>query len=215
MVSSSSSSLSGFALPELTNTKPTWRRWAKARRAEMDMACLSAVLVARLRALPEVAGARHLLLYLPMPGEVDVTPLAQQSGAGGEAPRCCYVPRCTTGADSERRLAVHRWVPGATPLKTSRFGVREPDPALVPETDPEVLDLVIVPALLLSEQGERIGYGGGYYDRFLPALSARCARVGVLPDALVVPGLPQDPWDQRVNLVVTETRLLRPESLAP
>jgi 5-formyltetrahydrofolate cyclo-ligase len=188
---------------DIPGDKPALRAWAKGRRAGMNWDALSRTLTGRLRALPEMAAARDVLLYLAMPGEVRVEDLAEGEDA---STRRWYAPRCAPG----RRLAVHPYAPGTTPLRPGPFGIREPDPALAPEQDPSALDLVIVPALLLSESGDRIGHAGGYYDRFLPRLSPTCTRVGVLPDALVLPDLPRDPWDQRVDLVVTETRVLRP-----
>jgi 5-formyltetrahydrofolate cyclo-ligase len=183
--------------------KPTLRRWAQEQRATLDMAELSAVLVERLVGLPEFQAARSILLYLAMPGEVDLDALVTRAEALG---RAWHVPRCAP----RRRLAVHLFVPGETPLRAGPFGIREPDPEQVPEAEPGKLDLVIVPGLLLSERGERVGYGGGYYDRFLPRLRPDCARVGLMPDALVVPSLPSDPWDQPIPLIVTESRILRP-----
>jgi 5-formyltetrahydrofolate cyclo-ligase len=186
--------------------KAALRAWARRRRADQDIkARLSDALRERLRVLPEFEAARDILLYLAMPGEVSVESLAERDAAR-QPGRRYYGPRCAP----RRRLAVHRYVPGETPLRPGPFGIREPDPAEVPEEDASRLDLVIVPALLLGEGGERIGHGGGYYDRFLPRLRPDCRRVGVLPDALILPHLPQDPWDQRLDILVTESRVLRP-----
>ncbi|MBC8102588.1 MAG: 5-formyltetrahydrofolate cyclo-ligase, partial [Cytophagales bacterium] len=73
---------------------------------------------------------------------------------------------------------------------------------------PANLDLVIVPALLFSVQGDRQGYGGGFYVRFLPSVPSSCIRLGALPDALVLPSLPRDLWDVPMDLILSETRLL-------
>lgn len=180
--------------------KPALRRWAKERRSQLDLPALSAILRERLTALPEWRTARRTLLYVPLPGEVDLLPLTQDST------RRWHLPRCAPG----RRLAIHPFVPGESSLIAGPFGLLEPDPA-VGETDPQTLDLVVVPALSLSENGARLGYGAGYYDRFLPHLSPRCVRVGALPDALLRPELPSDPWDIPLDCVVTETRCFRRE----
>lgn len=182
--------------------KPHLRLWAQQRRAEIDWAALSETLTERVASLPEMKAARNILLYLAMRNEVSVERLIE---ARGESTRRWYAPRCAPG----RRLAVHRYLPGETALRRGPFGIREPDPEREPEIAPFPLDLVLVPALLLSEQGDRLGYGGGYYDRFLPTLAPGCKRVAALPDALVLPHLPRDPWDQRLDVLVTETRVLR------
>jgi len=176
--------------------KPAWRKWARERRAGLDIDALTTALVANLRALPAFAAARHVLLYLAMSGEVRV----EEAWAPDDG-KSWYAPRCAP----KRRLAVHPYVPGETPLRAGPFGIREPDPTLTPEAeDPALLDLVIVPGLVFSERGGRIGYGGGYYDRFLPRTRPDCLRVVVAPSPLVVPDLPADPWDAPVDLLVTE-----------
>lgn len=185
--------------PPLPADKHSLRRWARGRRAELDRDGLSETLTSRLRALPEMEDARHVLLYLATPEELCVEALAED-----DPRRFWYAPRCAP----KRRLAVCRYVPGETPLRTGPFGIREPDPAAEPEADPALLDLVIVPALLLSERGDRLGAGGGYYDRFLPRLSPGCRCVGALPEDLVLPELPRDPWDQTLDCIVTETRTI-------
>lgn len=171
----------------------------------MDWPTLSQTLVGRLGALAELQAARHVLLYLAMPHEVRVEALADDTA---EPARSWYVPRCAP----DRQLAVYRYRPGSTFLLSGPFGIREPDPARESEVDPSVLDLVLVPALLLSEQGDRLGYGGGYYDRFLARLAPSCSTVGMLPDALLLPHLPRDPWDRQLGCLVTPNRVLRPGS---
>jgi 5-formyltetrahydrofolate cyclo-ligase len=184
--------------------KPALRDWAlRLRAAEREAIEASfPVLITGLRDLPEFRAARAVLLYLAMPAEVPV-----EAVVAANPETAFYAPRC---APRRRRLTVHRYLPGETPLRPGPFGIREPDPARVPEADPAMLDVVLVPALLLGESGERLGYGGGYYDRFLPRLRAGCTTVGLLPDRLVLPRLPQDPWDQRIGIILTEFRVLRP-----
>jgi 5-formyltetrahydrofolate cyclo-ligase len=190
--------------PTIPDDKPGLRLWAQERRAALDVTTLSDVLTTRLRSLPEFATAHHVLLYLGMPGEVNVESLLDSD----DAERRWYTPRCAP----KRRLAVHPFVLGETPLRPGPFGIREPDPVQVPEADPAILDAVIVPALLLSRDGWRLGYGGGYYDRFLPRLRPDCCRIGVLPDALVLPTPPPnliDPWDAPLDVIVTESAIFR------
>jgi 5-formyltetrahydrofolate cyclo-ligase len=191
-------------MPNHGTEKAALRLQAKEIRATLDMPALSATLCRRIAALPEYSSAQHVLLYLAMPGEVTVEDLMIQEGSDTKQ---FYVPRCAP----KRRLAIHSYVTGETPLRSGPFGIREPDASQVPEATPEVLDLAIVPALLFSETRDRLGYGGGYYDRFLPKLSASCVRIGTLPEALVFPSLPCDPWDVPLDLIVTENRVLAPE----
>ena len=179
--------------------KAEWRLWAQETRLTLDWPLLSTVLTERLKAVPEFQSAHHVLLYLAMAAEVSVEAVMQQG-----LDKTWYVPR----SGPNRCLAIHPYTPEETPLRAGPFGIREPDPTRVPEADPNLIDFVVVPALLVSEQGERLGYGGGYYDRFLPRLRPDCLRVSVFPEALVVPTLPTDTWDIPLHRIITESRVL-------
>jgi 5-formyltetrahydrofolate cyclo-ligase len=168
------------------------RAWARNIRNASNPPMLWPLLAA----LPEFQRASHVLLYAAMKSEIDVLPLAELPG------RRYYLPRCA----EERRLAVHGY---PCPLETSRFGIPEPL-ASDPEVDPMILDFVVVPGLAFTASGERLGQGGGYYDRFLSRLSPSCIAVGVVPATLLVATLPTDPWDIPVRLVVTERGVAKP-----
>jgi 5-formyltetrahydrofolate cyclo-ligase len=177
--------------------KSELRRWAQERRTALPLSSLSEILVHRICELPEWEAAGHVMIYLAMPKEISIeTILTQQTS------KRWYIPRCAPS----RRLAIHPYEPEVTPLRTGPFGIQEPDPIQVPEVDPTILDAVIVPALLLTPQGERLGYGGGYYDRFLPRLRLDCLRIGAIPEELLVETIPQDPWDMVLDIVVTPSR---------
>lgn len=164
------------------------------------MSALSSVLAAQIATLPEFQAATIVLIYLATPEEVNLESLCE-----GEVSKMWVVPRIAPG----RRLTLHRFQPGMTALQHGMFGIREPEENAA-SVEPESIDLVLVPALMASERGERLGYGGGYYDRLLPQLHADCTRIVVLPEALVRPELPTDPWDQPLDILVTEARILRP-----
>ncbi|GAB4460163.1 MAG: 5-formyltetrahydrofolate cyclo-ligase [Armatimonadaceae bacterium] len=182
------------------NDKQVLREWAIAKRKEVNLEAAAKRLLEQLTLLPEWQSARRVLLYLAMPDELNVEAILWEN-----AGKAWFVPRCAP----KRRLAVHRYVPGETPMHRGPFGIREPDPAQVAETDPTEMDLVIVPALLYAPNGWRLGHGGGYYDRFLPRLRPDCVRIGLVPDELIVETLPVDPWDQPVQVVQTPTRHFR------
>lgn len=170
--------------PSPASPKTEWRTWALEARRSLDRASLSAQLHTLL--LPTLADARQVLLYASTEEEIDVLSLV------ATLPEIqFYLPRCAP----QRRLAVHAY---PCPLVTSRFGIREPATS-EPEVEPSVLDLVLVPALVLDTRGYRLGYGGGYYDRFLPRLRPDCRTLGIAP--FTVPELPIDPWDIPVGLL--------------
>ena len=129
--------------------------------------------------------------------EPDTRPVLELALDGGKT---LYLPRVTGPGRMEaapvRSLA--QLVPGA-------WEIPEP-PAEAPAAAPETIDLVLLPCLAAAPDGVRLGWGGGYYDRFL----ARCAAPGAVlcPEALIAPFLPAEPHDAPVGWIVTERRIL-------
>jgi 5-formyltetrahydrofolate cyclo-ligase len=77
------------------------------------------------------------------------------------------------------------------------------------------LDLVVVPGVAFDAEGRRLGRGGGYYDATLALLPRGAARLGVAFEIQVVPAVPEEPHDVRLDGVVTEARVLFPLTPSP
>ena len=104
---------------------------------------------------------------------------------------------------------IARKVADASQLAPAPFGLREPPPSC-PAVDPLEIGAVLVPALAYDRRGYRLGYGGGYYDRFLPLLGPSVVSVGLAYEALLVDRLPIESHDRPVQWVLTEDRSLGP-----
>lgn len=98
-------------------------------------------------------------------------------------------------------LQFRKWWPGA-PMRPGVYGIPVP-------VDTEVLlpDVVIVPVNGFDEQGYRLGYGGGYFDRTLAALERRALSIGVAFEALRLPTIHPQPHDIPMDFIVTEERI--------
>lgn len=160
-------------------------------------AAASALVQERVLALPEVQCAGTVHVYAAFRSEVETAPLFGRLHARGVRVAMPIV----TGPG---RLQ-HRLYAGPASLKPGRFGVLVPSGT--PKVHPSVLDVVLVPALAVDRTGVRLGYGGGFYDRFLKQAAA--FRVGLAFDALVVDRLPSEPHDARLDAVVTEAETIR------
>ncbi len=152
----------------------------------------SAALCQRLAAWPVLRQARTVLTYLAFRNELDLGDLFDL------LPQIDWVvPRIVEG----QRMALHPYDPDR--LVRHRFGMLEPAPDL-PMVDPVTLDVVLVPGVAFDPSGGRLGFGGGYYDRFLLATPA--LRVGVTHDDCLAETLPVGEHDQRMDWIVTPTR---------
>jgi 5-formyltetrahydrofolate cyclo-ligase len=96
---------------------------------------------------------------------------------------------------------VHHEIRSVTELFPSRFGLLEPDPG-APRVEPEEIDLVVVPGLAFDLTGNRLGFGKGYYDRFLTRV--RAVKGALLYTLQIVDRVPADGRDVAVDLLVTE-----------
>jgi len=159
-----------------------------------EVAAASAAVCRRLAGWPVLQTADTVLTYLAFQNEVDLAPLLRH------LPRVRWVVPRIEG----RQLILHPYDPAR--LVRHPFGMLEPDPGL-PVVDPTALDVVLVPGVAFDRRGGRLGFGGGYYDRFLPTTPA--LRVGVTYDRCLTDALPCTEADQRMDWVVTPTELLR------
>ena len=93
-------------------------------------------------------------------------------------------------------------VPGA-------YGIPEPSPSSFREASPEDIDLVLVPGACFNLKGYRIGYGGGYYDKFLPGIRKDALALGLCFDFQIVSSIEPEKHDVPVDMVLTEKRMIK------
>ncbi len=106
-----------------------------------------------------------------------------------------------------KSLIWHSWAL-KQPLQTNSYRILEPLPT-APLLQPKDIDLIIVPAVACDEQGYRLGYGGGYYDRLLSSPQwAVKPTIGVVFDFAFLPQLPINSWDIKLHGVCTEKELM-------
>lgn len=84
-----------------------------------------------------------------------------------------------------------------------------------PQTDPVVIDVVIVPGIAFTADGRRLGQGGGWFDRFLAGIRVDCSAIGVCFDEQLLADLPTEPHDVILDAVVTESGVARPVQRNP
>lgn len=89
------------------------------------------------------------------------------------------------------------------------YGIPAPDPQRDQKIEPEDLDLVIVPLLGFDRRRYRIGYGAGFYDRYLPRLSREADIIGVAFSEQEVPKIPHDQYDFVLPAILTDKELLQ------
>lgn len=157
----------------------------------------SAEAVTRLAGLPELSGARTVLLYAATDTELDPTGLTD--ALGRRDVRTLY-PR-VRGEDLELVAAASR-----SRLSLGYRGILEPTG---PAVDPAVVDVALVPGSAFDPHGRRLGRGGGHYDRLLGRLADTATTVGLCFSCQMVPAVPTEAHDVPVDVVVTERAVYR------
>lgn len=182
-----------FVQPLPTDSKETWRRWARQKRSSLANPNLDDAVVKRLQAWKPYQQASHVLSYLAFGSEVNVTALHHDTS------KVFYVPR----SHPDYTLSIH---PLSSDLEPHRYGFLQPLSS-APVIKASQIDLVLVPGLCFDLRGTRLGYGKGHYDRLLTSL-LEVPRVGVTAEALVVEELPREIFDVPMSHLVTEQRVL-------
>jgi 5-formyltetrahydrofolate cyclo-ligase len=208
----------------VADKKALLRREMLARRAAMDPAARAGAdrgIFERLTAMPEYSGARTIFCYVSTEGEPDTRALIED--ALERCKRVC-VPRCS----SSGAMSAHG-ITSTEDLRPGRYGIPEPAEHC-PQVPPDGIDLVIVPCVCCDREGYRLGYGGGFYDRWLEAHAAAPApnshasltvpaatpampdvkvAVALCYEALLAETVPREPHDRRIDIIVTDKALRR------
>lgn len=155
------------------------------------------LIVDRFVGLPEVASAGTVMAFWSFGSEVPTDPLISRLVDAGVR---VALPRIVDG-----HLEPRTWRPGE-PVTETHFGAREP--AAGEMVEPAEIDVVATPGVAFDRDGGRVGYGGGFYDRFLPLTAA--LRAAIAFDAQVVADpLPGAAFDLPVDVIVTESEMIR------
>jgi 5-formyltetrahydrofolate cyclo-ligase len=165
--------------------------------SERDRA--TARIVDRVLSLPEVGRASTVMAFWSFGSEPGTAPLMEALDSRGVR---VALPRIV-GGDME----AYAYAPGDAVTATS-FGASEPSTGVA--LDPSAIDVVVTPAVAFDRSGRRVGYGGGFYDRFFPRTRTDALRIGIGFDLqLVEEELPGGHFDLGLDAIVTESGVVR------
>lgn len=158
---------------------------AKALRKELDISSASSNIIRLVRKEHYYINAKNVLLFYPMKYEIDLRDLLNDD-------KNFYLPKV-----SGDKLYVCPFKKGDE-LRQSGFKVEEPCSSPV---SPEILDLVFVPALMVDAENYRLGYGGGFYDRFLSQYNNFITVIPIAKE-LCVEKLPRESFDIKADFII-------------
>jgi 5-formyltetrahydrofolate cyclo-ligase len=192
-------------IPQLDQRKKAQRAMVRERLAAVapkDRHDKSIRVCRRVEELDAFRHATTVMMYMPLPTEVDVTPLAIRCFQMG-ATVC--VPKVNWERKDMSAVEVVRFEDQE--MELDEHGIRVPRGGRM--VLPTLIDLIIIPGIAFDAQGNRLGRGRGYYDRFLAKIGRAVPKIGVCFDEQIVDEVPTGPGDMKVDLVVSDRRCSR------
>ncbi|HID72928.1 TPA: 5-formyltetrahydrofolate cyclo-ligase [Candidatus Micrarchaeota archaeon] len=152
--------------------------------------------------LTEKYGFDVVMIYISVRKEVDTYELGKELLRMGKTVCAPVVDR------AQRRILPYTLSRIPDDLVDGEYNIPEPSRERGRPVDPLSIDVVAVPGVGFDPRGYRIGYGGGYYDRFLP-LCSNALFVGLAYEFQIVERVPKEAWDIRMDMIITEGRVIK------
>ncbi|MEA4901818.1 5-formyltetrahydrofolate cyclo-ligase [Desulfitobacterium sp.] len=153
------------------------------------------------KGLSKFKAAKTIMSFLNFRDEVDTTLLAVSILESGKR---LILPRCA----SHGILIPAEIHDLNEDIEPGKWGIREPKGEKLNPVNPEEIEMIIIPGAAFDRQGNRLGYGGGYYDRFLNRLRPETPKIALAFSCQILPEIPLEPFDFKMDALVTEEGIL-------
>ncbi|MFR7362934.1 MAG: 5-formyltetrahydrofolate cyclo-ligase [Terrisporobacter sp.] len=164
----------------------------------------SDIITDKLLNLDCIKNAKNIMLYLDFNNEVSTYSLIKKLLNLGK------IVSSPITLKEERKLIPSQITDLKNGIQYGAYNIREPKPECSPAINIKDLDVVIVPAVAYDKNCYRLGYGGGFYDRFLENLRKDAVTIGIAFDLQIFDEVPKEPHDAQLDYIVTESRILTP-----
>lgn len=177
-------------------------RKLQSRLQSEDIAVSDRKIAERVLGLSEYQRAATLFLFISTAAEIDTAPLLRNALASGKR---VAVPRCI--GDGIMQAYV---ISGTEDLTEGAYGILEPRETC-PLLPADAIDFGVVPCVSCDRQGNRLGHGGGFYDRYLA--DAAFPTAALCRELLLCDWIPSDNFDVIVDMVITDEKIYRNKQL--
>ena len=179
---------------ELKNALRARYKQVRAEMSELERSDRDARICAAVTSLASYRFAKTVLMYAPTAGEIDVSPIALHAISVGK--RIAY-PLCNV----DEHTMVFKPVSSPDQLVQGSYSIPEPSDSAETLTDLSE-SICLVPGLVFDREGYRVGYGKGYYDRFLSTYKQ--TKLGIVYSDFILDAVPRGRYDRHVDILVTE-----------
>ncbi len=147
--------------------------------------------------------ANMIMAYIDFRNEVQTEKIIKTAIADGKR---IVIPISVV---ETRQLILSELINYDTELESGAYGILEPKAEYIRETDAKLVDLVLIPGVAFDERGFRVGYGAGYYDRFLETVRPDTSKIALAFELQMVEYAFEDSHDVPVDMIVTEDRIIK------
>ena len=168
---------------------------------EEDRLAWSAILQEEIMKKKEWQEAPVVFSYLTLGKEVDTLPLIREALSQGKR---VYIPVILRNEEGRSQMEASELLSLEEDLAPGTLGILEPRKESLRIRDPRDIAFLLLPGLAFDTRGGRLGYGGGYFDAFLPRLSPRCTLLAAAFSFQVVDEVPMEPHDLKIPALLTE-----------
>jgi 5-formyltetrahydrofolate cyclo-ligase len=189
------------------NLKDNLRKDMLNKRKHMkiqNVSVFSDKIINTIMELPEFINCKNIMLYLSFNKEVNTYPLVKWCFDNGKT---VIAPYCI---QAQKEIVPFKISNLKSDLTKSAFGVMEPKHDLLEKATIEDIDLIIVPGVVFDVHCNRIGFGAGYYDRFLPKRKKNIPAIGICYDYQIINEIPTGEFDVPLDFIITEKRIIFP-----
>lgn len=165
----------------------------------------SLLIINRLLELELFNKSRLIMCYMDFRNEVRTSPLIEKCFAMGKK---VALPRVVKTDACSREIRVYEISNNGSDIEKGSYGILEPKQRVDAEVDPLDIDLVIVPGVAFDIHKNRVGYGAGYYDRFLKKVRPDCRKLAIAFEMQIIHKIPADDTDIPVDSIITEKRII-------
>ncbi|MEG1432094.1 MULTISPECIES: 5-formyltetrahydrofolate cyclo-ligase [Eubacterium] len=182
--------------------KQTFRKETLAKRKAIYSPVTDARIVNRFLASDDYKSCQWIMVYVSFGTEINTHELIRRALTDGKH---VVAPICVM-ADHTMILSEIQDFPGD--LEEGHYGILEVKKECIRPIDARKLDLVLVPGMAFMPDGGRMGFGGGYYDRFLETITPDCKTLGLIREDFIYETIPMDAHDKHAQVLVTEDRII-------
>lgn len=195
----------GIIIMVMDEQKKRLRKIIKEKVAGLDRIYTKAAdqdIFSYVTGLPEYCRAETIFCFAGTGHEIDTAPIIEHALKQGKK---VGVPKCVAKGVMEVR-----GIKGLRDLEPGKYGIPEPG-SQAPVIQPEDIDLAVVPCLSCGSDGRRLGYGGGYYDRYMDR--TRAVKAVICRERIMCEDIPMDVHDKQMDIVISEKGVRRLRSM--